>query len=133
MNEKCLILLQIVPNRDNLNEMANSFFLWMYRLLLLVLPRLYSKTCENGHSQKDRKLFFKTNYHLMRVKSIAECSKGSILQYFRPSLSYHLSLRHFFFLFLSCYFAQVLLYNLYFILQDSLTHFSQMNIPSLNN
>ena len=24
----------------------------------------------------------------MQVKSIAECSKGSILQYFRPSLSY---------------------------------------------
>ena len=29
----------------------------------------------------------------MQVKSIAECSKGSILQYFEPSLSYHLSLR----------------------------------------
>ena len=28
----------------------------------------------NGHSQKDRKLFFKNNYHLMQVKSIAECS-----------------------------------------------------------
>ena len=26
----------------------------------------------------------------MQVKSIAECSKGSILQYFRPSLSYHI-------------------------------------------
>ena len=31
----------------------------------------------------------------MQVKSIAECSNGSILQYFRPSLSYHLSLRIF--------------------------------------
>ena len=29
----------------------------------------------------------------MQVKCIAECSKGSILQYFRPSISYHLSLR----------------------------------------
>ena len=29
----------------------------------------------------------------MQVKSIAQCSKGSILQYFRPSLSYQLSLR----------------------------------------
>ena len=26
----------------------------------------------------------------MQVKSIAECSKGSILQYLWPSLSYHL-------------------------------------------
>ena len=28
----------------------------------------------NGHSQKDRKLDFKTNYRLMQVKSIAEHS-----------------------------------------------------------
>ena len=50
------------------------------------------------------------NYRLMQVKSIAECSKGSILQYFRPSLSYHLSLRYLFCLFLSDRFTQVLLY-----------------------
>ena len=47
---------------------------------------IYSK--KNDHSQKDQNLVFKTNYCLMQVKSIAECSKGSILQYFRPSLSY---------------------------------------------
>ena len=35
-----------------------------------------------------------TDYRLMQVERInAECSKGSILQYFRPSLSYNLSLR----------------------------------------
>ena len=32
----------------------------------------------------------------MQVKGIAECSKGSILQYIWPSLSYHLSLRSLF-------------------------------------
>ena len=37
-------------------------------------------------------------------------SKGSILQYFRPSLSYHLSLRSLFCLFLGGRFTQVLLY-----------------------
>ena len=42
--------------------------------------------CKTNHSQKDQKLVFKTNYRLMQVKSIAEYSKGSILQYFRPSL-----------------------------------------------
>ena len=31
----------------------------------------------NGHSQKYQKLVFKTNYPLMQVKSIAECSKGA--------------------------------------------------------
>ena len=46
-------------------------------------------------------MFFKTNYHLMQVKSIAECSKGSILQNIRPSLSYHLPLIPLFCLFLS--------------------------------
>ena len=52
----------------------------------------------------DQKLVFKTNYHLMQVKSIAECSP-----YFRTSLSYHLSLRSLFCLFLSGRFTQVLL------------------------
>ena len=37
----------------------------------------------------------------MQVKSIAECSKGSILQYYRPSLSYHFPLRPLFCLFIS--------------------------------
>ena len=55
-------------------------------------------------------MVFKTNYRLMQVKSNAECSKGSILQYFQPSLSYHLSLRYFFCLFLSACLTQVLLY-----------------------
>ena len=32
---------------------------------------------------------------LMQVKSIAECSKGSILQYFRPSLNYHFVIKTF--------------------------------------
>ena len=46
----------------------------------------------------------------MQVKSITDCSKGSILQYFRPALTYHLSLRSLFCLFLSGPFRQVLLY-----------------------
>ena len=53
----------------------------------------------SGHS-KNIKLVFKTDYRVMQVKIIAECSKG-ILQYFRPSLCYHLSLRSLFCLFLS--------------------------------
>ena len=30
-------------------------------------------------TQKDQKLFFKTNYRLMQVKSIAECSEHSAI------------------------------------------------------
>ena len=44
----------------------------------------------SGHPQKDQKLVFKRGYRLMLVKSIAECSLESILQYFRPALSHHL-------------------------------------------
>ena len=43
------------------------------------------KPALSSHSKRkkeDQKLFFKTDYRLMQVKSIAECSKGSILQYF---------------------------------------------------
>ena len=71
---------------------------------------------ENGHSQKEPKLVFKTIYRLMQVKSIAECSPWSILQYFRPSLSYHLPLRSLFCLFLNGRFTQVLLYCLSYVL-----------------
>ena len=65
-------------------------------------------------------MVFKTDYHLMQVKSIAECSKGSLLQYFRPSLSYHVSLSPLFGLFLSGRLRQVLLYTINcFDLHDS--------------
>ena len=46
----------------------------------------------------------------MQDKSIAECSNRSILQYFWPSLSYHLSLRPLFCLFLSGSLRLILLY-----------------------
>ena len=34
------------------------------------------KSVLSGHSNEDRKLVFKTDYRLIQVKSIAECSKG---------------------------------------------------------
>ena len=58
------------------------------------------------------------NRGIMQVTSIAECSKGSILQYFRPSLSYHLSLRSLFCLFLRGHLRHVLLYV---ILKESMS------------
>ena len=39
------------------------------------------KPVYNDHSEKHLKLVFKPNCRLMQVKSIAECSMGSILQY----------------------------------------------------
>ena len=69
----------------------------------------YRKTCVKWLQSKDRKLVFKTIYCLMQVKSIAECSNGSIQQYFWPSLSYLMLLRSLFCLFLNGWFTQVLL------------------------
>ena len=65
----------------------------------------------SGHFKRRQKLVFKNDYRLMQVKSIAECSKGSILQYFRPPLSYHLPLRPLLCLSLSDRLRQGLLYN----------------------
>ena len=62
------------------------------------------------HPKRWPKMGFKTDYPLMQVKSIAECSKGSILIYFLPSLSYQLSLRFLLCLFLNGRLRQVLLY-----------------------
>ena len=64
----------------------------------------------SGLSKRTPKIF-NTDYHLIQVKSIAECSKGSILQYFQPALSYHFPLRPLVCLFLSDRLRQVLLYT----------------------
>ena len=53
----------------------------MYICTITVKPVL------SGHSKIDKTNVLKTNGNLMKVKSIAECSKGSILQYFWPALS----------------------------------------------
>ena len=56
----------------------------------------YSKTCLKQPLKRIPKIVFsRPIIALMQVKGIAKCSKGSILQYFQSSLSYHLSLRPF--------------------------------------
>ena len=81
---------------------------------------LYSKSVLSGHSKK------KTNYRLMQVKSIAECSKGSILQSFRPSLSYHLLLRSLF-----CPFFEWLLRTCFLYWQPTCTFCFVESVDSL--
>ena len=52
------------------------------------------------------------NGSLMKVESIAECSKGSILQYFWPALSNNRSWKTILVFFLSGRLRQVLLYTI---------------------
>ena len=48
----------------------------------------------SGHSKRRPKLVFKTDYRLMQVKKYCRMLQENILlQYFRPSFSYHLSLK----------------------------------------
>ena len=55
-------------------------------VLVFLLSTMWAKVSAtvkpvyNSHSQKDRKLVFKTNYGLMQVKRIAECSKHSAIR-----------------------------------------------------
>ena len=58
------------------------------------LEVIYSKTIAKAATQKrSQNMFYNTDNRLIQVKSIAEC--------FRPALSFHVSLRHLFCLFLS--------------------------------
>ena len=64
-------------------------------LTFTLIPNIVCLYSQIATQKKTKERTFKTDYHLMQVKSIAEC----ILQYFRPALSYHLSLRPLFYLF----------------------------------
>ena len=72
----------------------------------MAVPRLceYSKTCVKTPLSKSPKIGFQDQLSLNAGQKYC-----IILQYFRPSLSYHLSLSYLFFLFLSGRFTQFLL------------------------
>ena len=85
----------------------------------------------SSHTQKRRpKIGFQDRLCLMQVKSIAECSKGSILQYFGPSLSYHMSLRPLFCLFLSGHLRYNKFLNLTHSLPLAASHDLSSDFPS---
>ena len=71
-------------------------------------PIVYSKTCVKRPVSKRSKISFQDQLSLNTRQKY--CRMGSILQYFRPSLSYHLSFRSLFCLFLSSSLTPVLLY-----------------------
>ena len=116
-----LISIQLVPIKQGKTRPCSTFFKqqthrsWFTLIAFSTPYQVVKSTVKpvlSGHSKRRPKLVFETDYHLMQVKSIAECSKRSILQYFRPLISYHLSLTSLFCLFLSGRLRQVLLYLL---------------------
>ena len=75
---------------------------------------MYSKISVKRPLSKRAKIGFQDQLLLNAGQKHCRLSNGNILQYFRPSLSCHLSLRSLFYLFLSGRFTQVLLYCLCF-------------------
>ena len=71
---------------------------------------MYSKTCVKRLPSTRQKIGFEDQISLYAGQKYCRMLQ-SILQYFRPALSYHLSLTSLFCLFLSDPFTHVLLYN----------------------
>ena len=85
-----------------MNKMCQLSQLRRKHVSIVNLPR--TATCiRPKHGFKDQLL-------LNAGQSVAECSNGSPLQYFWPSLGYHLSLRSFY-VFFECPPMTALLYN----------------------
>ena len=82
----------------------------LLRLILFLHHKMYSKTCLKRPLQKKKTLGFQDHFSLNAGQKYCRMLKESILQYFRPSLSYNLSSRPLFCLFLSGRLRQVLLY-----------------------
>ena len=94
----CWLAQEAVSTGDkNETDFNNNFF-------ATVKPVL------SGHSKRRPKLVYKTDYRFNAGQKYCRMLQESILQYFRPSLSYHLSLRPLFCLILSGRLRPVLLY-----------------------
>ena len=79
-------------------------------LTFFILILKYSKTCLK-RPLKRPKIGFQAGLSLNSCQKYRRMLQETILQYFLPSLSYHLSLRSLFCLFLSGRLRQVLLYT----------------------
>ena len=95
LERKIPILSHYIP----LRSLMFSFWAQNYNASLKLSTHTtlveHSKTCLKRPLKRRPKLVLKTDICLMLVKSIAECSTGSILQCFWHALSCHLSLRPF--------------------------------------
>ena len=65
--------IKVMYSKSLLVNIGCNIIEWKY------LPTV--KSVLSNHSKRRPKLVFKTNYHLMQVKSIAECSKTALITY----------------------------------------------------
>ena len=76
---------------------------------IAICTPIYSKTCVKQPLSKWQKIGFQDQLSLNAGQKYCRMLQGEILQYFRPLLSYHLTLRSLFCLFLNGSFTPVLL------------------------
>ena len=101
----CANTIDVVKNISVIKDVAIKSFHCILKAEFSLVNTV--KPVLSGHSKEDQRLVVKTYYCLMQVKRIAECSIGAFCKVFRPALSYHLSLRPLFCLFLSGRLRQV--------------------------
>ena len=85
------------------------FTVFLFFSIWLKLTSNYSKTGLKRSLKKKTKIDFQGQLSLNAGQKYCRTLQGEHLQYFRPSLSYHLSLRSLFCLFLSGGLRQILL------------------------
>ena len=93
----------IISKKSPFYHFFHTCFLLCFMLLTIDTNWFNQKPIQKNlcttATQKDWVFVLQDQLSLNAGQSIAECSKGSILQYFWPSLSCHLSLRSLFWLF----------------------------------
>ena len=116
------LILEVSHHDTFINDIHIIFFLNENELREIIIaifrlkkpktlyPYIYSKTCLKPPLKKKTKIGFQYQLSLNAGQKYCRMPSWSILRYFWPSLSYHLSLRRLFFLFLSGRLRQVLLY-----------------------
>ena len=106
-----IVYQEYISERDHVHmnstqwETLTDFVKWLGR------EGLYSKTGLKRPLKKKTKIGFQDQLSLNAGQKYCRMLQGSILQHFRPSLSYHMSLRSLFFLLLSGRLRQVVLYE----------------------
>ena len=86
MSEQSSLSAQKIFHYGESKESALSRKIFEFEMVLLSTQNMYLdstvKPVLSGHSKIDKTKILMTNSSLMMVKSIAECSPQSILQYF---------------------------------------------------
>ena len=106
ISDICLLLYNLFWKYSFTTNLPNAYSLLAASKLQTFF--IYSKPCVKGPLSKGQKIGFQ---YQVSLNAGQKYCKGSILQCFRPALSYHLSLRSLFCLFSSGRFTTVLLYS----------------------